>query len=272
MKNLKPDRSITGLIPAIISLVVFFSSVAVLGFSAAFDILATVILLYALSLGFWAYFITHNPGYLITGLYMLSFSIILFVVEERDFGHGAASQEMKLALVWVLFFGIWTVFLLFTKRLKWRGREIMELSANDVQIAENTFTERPRPVGHVPYSKQEIIDFASFLRKRLIALPYFEDDRVLLVPVKMGQEYGHLFKFVGHRALENDSWVSISYTGEVTVNISKQDYLDFKEDFSFDHLCKNMGELFIGFFSVYTEQEEVRIMDKLNSAHVGYFS
>ena len=70
-------------------------------------------------------------------------------------------------------FGIWTIYLLITKKAKWRGREIMELAALPVDVGEDAFTGRPRPVGKVETSKKELQTFAEFLKRNLIAMPVY---------------------------------------------------------------------------------------------------
>ena len=55
------------------------------------------------------------------------------------------------------------------------------------------FTDRPRPAGRTDYSRGKLIRFARFLSSNLIAMPYFGENRIVLVPVKMGDEFGYIF-------------------------------------------------------------------------------
>jgi len=70
------------------------------------------------------------------------------------------------------------MYLWFTKRLKWRIRELLELAAAPVSETTNGFTPRPRPLGKVEYSKFELMEFAAFALRNHIAIPYHESDRV----------------------------------------------------------------------------------------------
>ena len=44
------------------------------------------------------------------------------------------------------------------------------------------------------------------------------------------------------------SSVTFHRNGEVSVKISKKDYLNYQDEFSFDQLCSNLGDLFIKMF------------------------
>jgi hypothetical protein len=54
--------------------------------------------------------------------------------------------------------------------------------------------------------------------------------------------------------------------------MSKKDYLDFKEELSFDQLCDNLGKLFISFMEYYKKGETQRILDRLNELKLGLMS
>jgi hypothetical protein len=64
----------------------------------------------------------------------------------------------------------------------------------------------------------------------------------------------------------------MDFEGNVAVNISKEYYLDFKDNLSFDQLCESMGSLLINFFKYYRDGQEIRIIDHLNEMKIGPFS
>jgi hypothetical protein len=179
-------------------------------------------------------------------------------------------RQAGLLVVVVLFLLLWLLFLLINKKLKWRGREVMELAASDVMEGESSYTDRPRPVGTIKGSRSDIIEFAKYVRRNLIFMSEVEGDRVILVPVKMGQEFKLLFKS-SIDTVENTR-ITIDFDGNISVHISKRDYLDYRDDLSFNHLCESLGDLVIDFYEQYYNHEEVRILDKINSIKVGYFS
>jgi hypothetical protein len=146
----------------------------------------------------------------------------------------------------------------------------MELAAIDVLDGEDSYTDRPRPIGKVSGSKSDITAFARYLKKRLIFMTAEEGDRVILVPVKMGNEYNILYST--NIDTVNNTRITIDFEGNVSVHISRKDYLDYRDDLSFDHLCESLGNLVIDFYEQYANREEVRIMDKINTIKVGYFS
>jgi hypothetical protein len=158
----------------------------------------------------------------------------------------------------------------YQKKLKYRGREIMELAAWDVEAGPESYTERPRPAGVVEYSKYDIIDFGNYLKKILVCYPFQEENRVVMVPIKHGAEFELLFK--PDYDYLSKTWISFDFEGQVSVHISRKDYLDYKEDLAFDHLCESLGQLFITFADFYMKGNKVRILDRLNSVKIGLFS
>jgi len=146
----------------------------------------------------------------------------------------------------------------------------MEAAAEGIEVGESSYTNRPRPVAKIEYTKEEIFAFAHYLKKNLVAMPYYNHQKVIFMPVKMGEEYGVLFG--PNLSYWDRTWISFDFSGEVSVYISKDYYLDYKENLSFDQLCESLGNLFIRFFEQYKNGEEVRIIDHLNDMKVGLLS
>ena len=268
-RKLKPDRGIQGLIPAIVSVVIFIFSLIVFGLHPALRVLAVIMFLYATIFGFWSFYKTDNPYFLVSGFYLISFGFVLLFA-NFEVHLGEATTEFRLSLLFVYFFMIWLIYIVVRKKLKWRGREIMELAAWDIESGSGTYTERPMPVTKIDFSKYDIIDFANYLKKNLICLAYQEENRVLLLPVKMGDEMDFLlnpsFDYV------SKTWISFDFEGNVSVHISRKDYLDYREDFQFDQLCDSLGKLMVMFAEFYVTGNKVRIIDRLDSVKIGYFS
>jgi hypothetical protein len=74
----------------------------------------------------------------------------------------------------------WLSYLFFTRKLKWRGREILELAALPVKPSPDAFTSQPRPAGRAEYTRAEILSFAELLHRNHLAWAYRESDRVVL--------------------------------------------------------------------------------------------
>ena len=162
------------------------------------------------------------------------------------------------------------VFMLLTRQAKWRGRDILELAARPVAGEAEAYSNRPRPVGKADYTAAEILDFAAYARRRLIAMTYVEQDRVVFVPVKMGTEYGFLFR--GGRDYSGDTWVAFGNDGHITVNVSESDYSAFREDLDHDQLCRSLADVFLDFLDMHRKGQDGRILDRLDAMKIGVFS
>ena len=154
-------------------------------------------------------------------------------------------------------------YIVYNRKIKWRTREILELTAMSVNETRNGFTERPLSIGKVEASVSEIESFALFISKNMIAMPYRENGKIIF---SLSRSY---WKQNGlKRGYADESWVSFSDAGEVNVFISSNDYLLYQDTFSFDKLCTNLGHLFIEFFELFRKGEGVRIIDRLNALNL----
>jgi hypothetical protein len=156
----------------------------------------------------------------------------------------------------------WLFYLVFNRKAKWKGREVFELASLPIDTSMNGFTGRPRPSGKAEYTLNQLKGFAEFLQKNLIAMPFKEDKQIVLVPVRMGDEFAFILHPAGFR--QSRSWIAFDFHGNVTVNISKKDYLFYREELTFDQLCDNMGNLFIEFMEMYKKGEADRIIYRLD--------
>jgi hypothetical protein len=267
-RKLKQDISLRGLIPAIICLSVGAIIWALVGAVAALSAVAAFFVLYA-GFSFWIFARTQNLSYLSASVWQLLFGI--FMVTRPKYHLIIPAPEIS-ALITVLLLAatVWLFWFVFTKRAKWKGREVFELASLPVETQSDGFTGRPRPVGKLTYTHSELRGFASFLQRNLIAMPCYEENRIILVPVKMDDEFNYLFN--PERFRKDRSWIAFDFQGNITVNISHRDYLDYKEELSFDQLCDNLGKLFIRFMEYYRKGEADRIVYQLNELDLGFTS
>jgi len=265
-RKLKQDFSITGFIPAIICLSIGALIWIFIDHKAG---LLAVSVFFGLYAGFsiWIFIRTRNISYLTASLWQLLFGLYLATRPGYLLIPVFNSKITALITLFLLASTVWLFFLVFTRRAKWKGREIFELASMSIEPQPDGFTERPHPSGRSEYTRNDLIGFAEFLRKHLVAMPYFEENRVVFVPVKMEDEFGYLFNPEKFR--QNRSWIAFDFQGNVTVNISRIDYLDYKEELSFDQLCDNLGKLFIEFLKYYRKGEADRIVNKLNKLGLG---
>jgi hypothetical protein len=68
------------------------------------------------------------------------------------------------------------------------------------------------------------------------------------------------------------TWIAFDSEGNITVNISKADYMDFRDELSFDQLCENLGKLFAEFMEYYRKGEAGRIIYRLDELKLGVTS
>jgi hypothetical protein len=267
-KKLKPDNSLVGLLPSFVSLLIIAVVAVIFGRRG---VAWTAMFIFAGFTGF-AFAAQRRSGslaYIASTVYLLTATLALASVPGSLFGFTDRVAHNFFKVLTLPSIGV-LLYLIFTRRAKWRGRDILELAAAPVDDLGDGFTERPYPSGKADYSWDEILGFARFCGKHMISLPYIKPERVYLVPVRMGKEFGHLWNV--SRNISKDTWVCFDSSGNVTVNISKDDYYLYRDDFSFDQLCESLASLYIEFLDMYIGGRTTRIIDKLNSVKIGFFS
>ena len=270
VRKLKPDRSISGAIIPLSMILIFGLTSLIFGLPAG--LIALAVMMWAFAVFYLYVFVrTGNVAQLAVcadGIYF-GFMFLLF---EPNFGlNKVSAQEFKAAYIsGIAFFGFLIVALVLTRKLKWRGREVFELVAEPVEETGNGYTSRPRPVGKVEYSLQQMRGFASFCARNLIALPYITSKNITLVPIKMGDEFARLLGLGGD--YRDATWVNFEVSGEVSVHIAQKDYLDYREPLAFDMLCASLGQIFIDFCELYNKGEGVRAIDRMDDLKLGILS
>jgi hypothetical protein len=83
---------------------------------------------------------------------------------------------------------------------------------------------------------------------------------------------GYRYLLLSNYDYSEDTWVAFDYDGNVTVNISKEDYYEYRENLSFDELCESLGNLFTEFLEMYKSGKGVRIIDRLNDLKICIFT
>ena len=271
-RRLKSDSPFPGLFLPIGSLALF----AILAVSVSAELAYYVLSIFFFILASYmvlSFLRTGNGGILVVAAYQVSVAGMLMsapaALAEGSRRPGPVTGTL---LVLVFFFAVWVAVLTIGKRIKWRGRDLLELAAQPVDetAAAAGYTPRPRPVGVADYSERELAGFAEYCRRNLIAVPFVEPHRVVLVPVLEGQAMGRVLGL--HRDYTEDTWVALDHDGSVTAHISRRDYLCYRENLSFDQLCASLGQVFIDFLGLFLQGNDVRIIDRLNAMPVGIFS
>ncbi|MCD4735976.1 MAG: hypothetical protein K8R53_08030 [Bacteroidales bacterium] len=239
------------MIPILLLLFVLYGFEAMFGFIAIIELFAVIIQLNL-------YFRSRNIYFLWMAVSL--FIVFIFATDLALFGLDKMKAEFPALAVGVVLAAIIIIYIVANKKVKWRTREILELSAMPVSDVQDGFTERPHPLGKIQASGLEAEAFTTFIKKNLIAIPYIEDD----VPFySLTSDY---WKQMGiRRSYKDDSWVSMDKNGNINVFIAKGDYLKYKDNFSFDQLCRSMGNLFVEFFTLFKRGDGLQIINRLNN-------
>ena len=266
--KLRPDFSVNGIGQPIIMLIIFAFCWGIFGITAGLISIAFAFGFYAL-LSLIYNFRTKNLWFLVTFFYQLTMIVFFLLVPKVGVFAIPEASFRPLVLILVIELAV-MVYIIATKKLRWRGTEILELAAMNVDDTTNGFTERPRPLGKIECSVRELAGFSHFIKSKLIAWPIREANRVVFVPIATGDEYRLPLGFSNDYS--ENTWVAIDKDGNVQAQISKKDYLKYKESLAFDQLVESMGQLFIDFFEIYKNGEEVRIIYELNRIKAHPFS
>ncbi len=270
VRKLGTDRNMTGAIVPLSLLPIFGITALLFGLSTGLLVMAFLVWAFAL---FYLYVVLRTGN--LPHLFVCAYATFLgSMIALLSIYAGANRQEPKeWALAYftgLVFFGVILIYLVASRRLKWRGREVLELAAEPVEDTGNGYTSRPRPVGRVEYSPQEITAFSRFCARHLIALPYVTSKNITLVPIQMGDEYGRLLGLSGD--YRDATWVNFDVSGEVSVHIAQKDYLEYREPLAFDQLCASLGQLFIDFLELHSKGQGIRIINRMDDLKIPVLS
>ncbi len=219
VRKLKPDRNITGALVPFSMLPIFGFTTMIFGLPIGMLTLAGMIGLFGLFY-LYVFFRTWNAYLLVICadcVFLMAMLILAYANLIKVGGRYVANpffDNKEYAVAYfsgILFFGFVLVFLTLTRRLKWRGRDLFELAAEPVEETGNGYTSRPRPVGKVEYSSQQMHRFARFCSRHLIALSYTTSKNITLVLVKNSEEFGRLLGLSGD--YRDASWVNFDVDG-----------------------------------------------------------
>ncbi len=193
---------------------------------------------------------TRNPGFGVFILLYLDIALffLLRVVKEEFLWLPMLYAVIPLVLLGVL--------VLVRGKIRPRGRRILELAAMSVDETADGFTARPFPAGKIMYTKEEIMGFAGFLTRHLVASPCIQEDRVFLVI--NASEISYLtFRWVN---IQRRTYVAFDFSGHISVHIARRDYRRYKDELTFDRLCRSLGDLFKQFLSLYQRGESQTVI------------
>ena len=244
------------------AIIIFITTLATVGIPAAFYTIGTIFLLVS-TLPLLTAWRTRNSGYLVMALFQLSAGMVCFMTPTNIQQDRGLRGPIALFIVIMYASMLITFYLTINRKLRWRGQEVFELAAMPIEDTSNNYTSRPRPAGQTEVSKTELIRFVDFITTNLIAFAFHEENRVVFVLTLPGNDLPYLLGL--RKDYLQDTWVAIDFDGNVSVNITEEDYLLFKQDLNFDQLCESLGSLFIEFLELSKQGQEQRIIDKMNA-------
>lgn len=227
-----------------------------IGFAAAIGIWGLLVVVNA-PISLAEFLKTKNPGFLYAFLFQICAGIFAAHIVLTYY-----VMDPWLLMVYILCllgFGSMGLYYNFSRRSKWRYREVLELAAQPVREVTDGFTRRPKPIGKIDANREEIENFARYLLQHLVAIPYFEADRTVF---SLAMTLRHRTGF--RSDYEDFSHVLFYHDGRVAAHLSQNDYLKYREQYAYDQLCDALGRLFIEFYQYHRNGESVRIMDRLN--------
>jgi len=240
---------------------IFLGTATTFGIQVAFYVMGGIFMLIS-SMSFITYWRTQNSGFLIVALFqvsagMMCISVSPLIEDKSQPGLTPIFLVTTYALMIAVFYQA------VNRKLKWRGQEIFELAAMPVEDTGNNYTPRPRPAGQTEVSRTEMARFVNFITENLMAFVFREENRFVFVLPLPGDDTPYLLGL--KKDYLNDTWVAIDFDGNVSVNITEEDYLLFKQDLNFDQLCESLGNVFIDFLALSKDGQEERIIDRMNA-------
>lgn len=249
-------------------LLTFFILFSTVGVAPAFYTLGILYLIMTI-MPFITLLRTRNSGFLAVTMFLFSASLLFFSAPFAIKNNNEVGLvPIFIACMYVSF--LITAYLTFNRKLKWRGQEIFELAAMSVEDTDDNFTARPRPAGHVAISKTEMIRFVEFITTHLIAFAFKEEKRIVYVLTLPGKDMPYLLGI--KKDYIKDTWVAIDFDGNVSTNITQEDYLLFKQDLDFDQLSQSLGNVFVEFLELSKTGKESQIIDRMNALRLHPFS
>jgi hypothetical protein len=149
-----------------------------------------------------------------------------------------------------------TVYLyyVFSGRMRWRYRDILEIAARPVNDDRNGFTPRPFPAGKAEYTREDLNGLGKYLTSHLIAFPVVTEDGIVFM-IKGTSRF--LFR---KPDIHRDTYIVFGNDGRIAVNMAQNDYKKYRSMLTFDHLCASLGQVFKTFLGLYREGKEEQII------------
>jgi|GEM_PF-1751395 len=251
LKPIDPKAYLWGLIGAVIWLLIMLLVWMLLG-ETLVDRVAGVIFALGAGLFFFLWVRTRNAGYLAL-LLLQGLLAARNLSEFHDETLVLGFRIVVLATLLVLFI------LMLRGRFRWYYREILDRAAQPVRGTTDGYTPRPLLLEKTPADFVQLQEFGKFLARNLIAFPYLRGDRLILV-ISRSKPLDLLNM---RRQYLEDTYISFDSRGNTEVNIARREYEMYREELTFDELCRSLGRLMLVFLGYFLENRPEQILDEL---------
>jgi len=136
---------------------------------------------------------------------------------------------------------------------------LFRLVARELADIGNGFTDRPYQAGKHPFDRNEAIGLGSFMEQKKICVTEMRGGSIKFI-FSMG------ISPLNKRKRDTLSYVAFSDEGTLSVFISKQDYKQYRNQYTFNQVCEMMGKTFFRFAEYYKNRNENMILTELRSA------
>ena len=155
LKKLKPTSGLGGLWFPIVTFMLFFLFSTFISAKIGFALVILVFLVLA-QFSFYAYYRTRNITYIFSGIFQVLFTGFLLFAPHVGF-----VGENKFVALICLFFSFGFVLAAISQVIagnhRWKGRDIFEMAAMNINETSNGFTSRPHPYGQFDFTRNEIL-------------------------------------------------------------------------------------------------------------------
>ena len=208
-------------------------------------------------------FLKSKNGYVFSLFFFMAFlGLLRLLVIIKQPGNTKVLDPMGIVIFFISLLAILLTTYKFSSGFTWYRHLplFLDLAAKPVMETTDGYTNRPYPVGKSQYAREEVIAFAGYLHKNLIASSYIEEDRVVLVFSNGLFQYIPFFK-PNFQAL---TYVSFHEQGNISVNFARKDYKKYWDEITFDQLCNSFGNIIIDFFHAFKKGEGELFFKKMN--------
>jgi len=135
---------------------------------------------------------------------------------------------------------------------------LFRLAARELEDFGKGLTNGHYQAGKHPFARNEVIGLASFMEQKKICVTEMSDSGIKFI-FSMG------ISPLKKRKIDQLSYVAFSNEGTLSVFISKNDYRQYRNQYTFNQLCEMMGKTFIRFAELYKNRSETMIITELRS-------